>query len=296
MHKHSLRRLAGLVGDTTVRAEAPEPTIDGTTAVMRLYDPIDSWGEFWGVSAKEFAEALDGLPADVTEIRLHINSPGGDVFDGIAIMNALRAHSARVVAVVDGIAASAASFIAVAADELVMSRNSELMIHDAWGFCVGNAEDMTSMAEMLSHHSDNIASIYADKAGGDVSTWREAMRVETWYSAAEAVSAGLADQVDTGKSADAKSKFDLSIFTYAGREAAPDPITPAAKEPIREVIVPNGAVITPEKPVVPAFEVDMRQLSTVQVDVQAKPVPAESDEIDPDTVLRFRHLVATTRT
>lgn len=243
-------RLAAMKTRTTdatpVRAEIPTSTLDGTTAVLRLYDPVDSYGEFWGVSAKEFAQALDDLPSNITEIRLHINSPGGDVFDGVAIVNALRAHSARVVAVVDGIAASAASFIAAAADETLMAPNSELMIHDAWGLCVGNAAEMQQMAEMLDHISDNIASIYAAKAGGTVADWRAAMAKETWYSAKEAVAAGLADAVqELAAPVAAQNRHDLSIFTYAGRAAAP--------APDRDV-QPTGAVVnkptdtTPEEP------------------------------------------------
>lgn len=219
-------------GDRTpVRAEVPGSDIDGLTATIRLYDPIDGYGENWGISAKEFAVALDGLPSNITEIRLHINSPGGDVFDGIAIVNALRAHKARIVAVVDGIAASAASFIACAADETIMAPNSELMIHDAWGLCVGNAGEMREMADMLDHISDNIASIYAAKAGSDTATWRAAMSGESWYSAAEAVAAGLADSVTEAKPADeVKNRHDLSIFQFAGRDEAP---TPQAAEPIQ---------------------------------------------------------------
>lgn len=212
------------------RAEVPSPEVKDGIATIRLYDPIDSWGMDWGVSAKEFATALDALPDDVNEIRLHINSPGGDVFDGIAVLNALRAHPARVVAIVDGLAASAASFVAAGADEVVMARNSEMMIHDAWGLCVGNAADMHSMADQLDHLSDNVASVYAEKAGGTIADWRAAMQTETWYSAEEAVAAGLADRVDEKKT-EAKNSFDLSIFNYAGRAAAPAPKPPVLVEP-----------------------------------------------------------------
>jgi ATP-dependent Clp endopeptidase proteolytic subunit ClpP len=257
------RRLQALTGADRrqPRAEAPKVDVDnaGAVATMRLYDAVDSWGEWWGISAKEIATALDELPDTVQEIRLHINSPGGEVFEGIAIMNALRAHPARVVAIVDGIAASIASVIAVGADELVMARNSELMIHDAWGLCVGNAADMTAMAELLDHLSDNIASVYADKTGGDPADWRAAMAKESWYSAQEAVDAGLADSVET-KTTAAKNRYDLTIFTYAGRSAAPAPDTTTIAE--------------------------------------RKPTPAPADEA-PTTPVRvdeFRQLVATTLT
>jgi ATP-dependent Clp endopeptidase proteolytic subunit ClpP len=262
MNPTATRRLRAMAA-AKPKNEAPNIDVQGSVATLRIYDAIDSWGEMFGVSAKEFANALDELPEEVEEIRLHINSPGGDSFDGIAILNALRAHPAKVVAIVDGIAASAASFIAAGADEMVMARNSELMIHDAWGLVVGNAEDMHSMADMLDHHSDNIASIYAEKTGTDVAEWRAAMRSETWYSAQEAVDAGLADRIETKKASKTKSQFDLSIFTYAGRENAPAPTLPNTET------LPSSEIETPGD---------------------------EVDQLDPMSILRFRHLVASTRT
>jgi hypothetical protein len=157
------------------------------------------------------------------------------VYDGIAILNALRNHKATVTVFVDGIAASAASFIAMAGDEIVMCRNAELMIHDSWGWCSGNAEEMAKAAAELDRVSDNIASIYAERAGGTTEEWRALMREETWYSAQEAVDAGLADRVaakdDADESeddtdADASNGFDLSVFNYAGRRSAPAPKIP----------------------------------------------------------------------
>lgn len=196
----------------SVLAMEPKTEVEGTVATMRLYDPIDSWGDVWGVSAKEFTDAIDALPDAVTEIRLHINSPGGEVFEAVAMMNALRRHDARVVAIVDGIAASAASFLAVAADETVMSKNSTLMIHDAWGICIGNAADMRQLADLLDQLSNNIAAVYAEKAGGTVDEWRQTMVGEKWYTADEAVAAGLADSVE-GSDPQPVNEFDLNIYT-----------------------------------------------------------------------------------
>jgi ATP-dependent Clp endopeptidase proteolytic subunit ClpP len=206
--------------------ELPVGPVENGVATLRLYDPIDSWGGEWGVSAKEFTAAVDALPADVTTIELHLNSPGGEVFEGIAILNALRNHKAKVVAVVDGIAASAASFIACGADELVMGQNAELMIHDARGVCMGNAGDMQAMTDLLNHLSDNIARVYTAKAGGTMDDWRKAMLTETWFSAEEAVAAGLADRVE-GDAEQPTNTFDLSVFNHAGRAKAPAPdVTP----------------------------------------------------------------------
>lgn len=217
-----------------VRASVLEADAADGVATLRLYDPIDSWGGEWGVSAKEFTRALDALPDDTAEIRLHINSPGGEVFEAVTILNNLRRHRARVVAIVDGLAASAASFLAAGADELIMGRNSELMIHDAWGLCVGNAGDMRDIAGRLDALSDNIASIYASKADGSTEEWRAAMLAETWYSADEAVAAGLADVVESGVEPDeALNRFDLSAFKHAGRNEAPAPLIVESAEVAR---------------------------------------------------------------
>src|SRR5690349_8167806 len=146
-------------------------------------------------------------------------------------MNLLRDHSARITARVDGLAASAASFLAVSADETIMGGNTELMIHDAWGLAIGNAADMRQYAEMLDQTSNNIASVYAAKAGGGVDAWRNYMLAESWFGAQEAVDLGLADSVSTGDqpaeddtAAAASMKFDTAtLFDHSGRQDAPPP-------------------------------------------------------------------------
>ena len=212
-----------------IRASILAPEIADGVAKMRLYDPVDDWGGDWGVSAKEFAVALAGLPEDVHTIHLHINSPGGMVFEGVAILNQLRQHQAKVVAIVDGLAASAASFIACGADEVQMAPNTQLMIHDAWGLAIGNAAAMREAGDLLDRLSDNIAAMYAAKAGGTTEEWRSAMLAESWYSADEAVTAGLADSVvgqepDAAEVAKALASFDLSGFKHADRSDAPQPL------------------------------------------------------------------------
>jgi ATP-dependent protease ClpP protease subunit len=183
------------------RDERPRPTVKAKVRVTDLaegttrIDLMDEIG-FWGVTATQFVDEL--LAIDAQTIELHVNSPGGDVFDGLAIMNALADHPATVNVVVDGLAASAASFIAMAGDSVKMNRGSQLMIHDAAGFCVGNAADMDAMSTLLSRISDTIAGIYADRAGGKADDWRDLMRAETWYSATEAAEAGLADEAVAG--------------------------------------------------------------------------------------------------
>ncbi|AOD24052.1 hypothetical protein IM25_22745 [Rhodococcus sp. p52] len=207
---------------------------DEDVVEILIYDEIGYSYWYGGVSAQDMVRELQKIDAD--EIRVRINSPGGDVFEGIAILNALRSHPARVTTVIDGLAASAASFIAMAGDEIVIARNAEMMIHEASGLCIGNAADMRELADQLDRVGDNIAGIYADRAGGDATDWREAMRTETWYSDEEAVAAGLADRVERfgndDASAKTKNRFDLSVFNYAGRRAAPAPPRIAAHQPM----------------------------------------------------------------
>lgn len=210
-------------------------------AELLLYDVIDSW---MGVSAEQLARDISSL-APERDLTVRINSPGGNVYDGVAILNALRTHPGKVTCVVDGIAASAASVIAMGGDEIVMNRNSEMMLHNGSALVMGGSEDMRKMADRLEQVNANLASIYADKAGGTPEEWRAIMAAETWYSAEEAVTAGLADRVDTGAQ-DARAiaaKFDLSIFAHAGRQNAPAPRIPQAHQtplPIVEAEEPQG--------------------------------------------------------
>jgi ATP-dependent protease ClpP protease subunit len=201
-------------------------------AEVYVYDEISPWG----VSAQRFADELKGL--DVNEIDLHVNSPGGSFHDGIAIMNNLRNHKARVTTYVDGLAASAASLIALAGDEVVMAKGSEMMIHEASAIALGKAAEMQRTAERLNKHNASMAQIYADKAGGTPEEWWDAMRAESWYTDTEAVTAGLADRLDaTAKEEEvvaARTKFDFSVFAHAGRAKAPAPFTPTAEPPVKK--------------------------------------------------------------
>jgi ATP-dependent protease ClpP protease subunit len=168
-----------------------------------IYDEI---GGSFGISASDLVQDLQEIDSD--KINVHINSPGGVVFDAIAIYNALIQHSATVTTYVDSLAASAASIIAMAADPydsksdsggVVMMVGSQLMIHDALDVSMGNANDMREMSAFLDKQSDNLASIYADRGGGDTKKWRDLMLAETWMFAGEAVDFGLADKVYTRK-------------------------------------------------------------------------------------------------
>lgn len=201
-------------------------------AEVVLYGDIGGWGH----TAASVKGYLDQITA--SEVTLRIHSYGGDALEGIAIKNVLRAHPARIVAVVDGTAASAASLIAVAgADELVMGENSELMIHNCWGFADGDSGDLRKAADRLDQVQANYAAAYAAKGGGDPEHWHELMSAETWFSAEEAVQIGLADRVavTVGESADIAASGRSRVFAkfkYSGRRASPAPslIAPLGQE------------------------------------------------------------------
>lgn len=223
---------------------------DGTTAEVVVYGVIGGWYD--GVDAASFMRELAAL--DVDTILLRVNSPGGIVYEGVAMMNAIARHSAKVIATVDGLAASAASFLIMAADEIVMGRGAELMIHDAWNIAMGSAGDLRKEADSLDRLSDTVASLYAERAGGTTQEWRDAMLAETWYSDDEAVAAGLADRVEpltatssTEASASVVSLARAAGFSHTGRADAPEPYIPfpaASARPTKTSAIAALAALT----------------------------------------------------
>lgn len=190
----------------------------GAKPEVFIYDEIG----YFGHSAKDFSDSIAGIDSD--ELTVHLNSPGGDIFDGLAIYQSLKNHKATVNIVVDGLAASIASVIAMAADNLVMAPKATMMIHDGWSMSMGNAGEMRKMADLLDKQSDIIASVYADRTGQPADFWRDRMKDETWYSADEALAAGLIDEVE-GQAKKVSDPFDLTVYAHAGRDKAPAPVT-----------------------------------------------------------------------
>lgn len=192
----------------------------GGSTEAYIYDEIG----LFGVTADDFIAQIRGITTSA--IELHINSPGGYVFDGISIMNALVNHRATVDVVVDGLAASAASVVAMAGNTITMNPGSRMMIHEPWAMCSGPATDMTTTAGELDAVGADLAKLYAAKAGGTPAKWRAAMCANngdgTSYSAEEAVSAGLATKV--GRSVPAadipRNTWDMKIYNRAGARTA----------------------------------------------------------------------------
>lgn len=272
---------------------------DPDEAEVLLYDAIGGW---FGIYADEFLAELRQVTAP--KMRVRINSPGGSVFEGVAIANALRAHPAQVTVQVDGIAASIASVIAMAGDRVEMAPNSMLMIHEASGVCYGDTAEMAKMAEVLDLISTNIANAYAARSGTDAAGWRDAMKAETWYLPDDAVAAGLADAALSAvpespnapeepdedddeelaeelTEARMRARFDLAAFGYAGppQPEKPKPAPPAAREdqaqPVALTINLGDAI---------GDEIAARLRAAVAQDAAAATDPGDTGAVRPDAV------------
>lgn len=184
---------------------------EGREATVYLYDII---GEDWygGVSAKDFVPQLAAL--DVDTIHLRINSPGGDVFDARAMALAIQQHPAKVIAHIDGQAVSAATYVAVAADEVEIADGGFFMIHNAWTVQMGNAKDFRDQAALLDKVDASIAGDYERKTGKTSEEVLAMMAATTWMTAAEAVAGGFVDRLAEGKKA-TQNHWNLAAYGNA---------------------------------------------------------------------------------
>lgn len=180
------RPKASAKGNSWFRMQASE----NSEADIFIYDEIG----YWGVTARQFVNDLKAL-GDITHINLHINSPGGDVFDGIAIFNALKHHGAAITVHIDGLAASMASVIAMVGNPVIMPENTMMMIHKPWGFAGGDANDMRDYADLLDKVESVLIPAYAQKTGKTTEEIAALLEDETWMDGAECLALGFADQV-----------------------------------------------------------------------------------------------------
>ena len=203
-------------------------------ATLYLYDEIG----FWGIDAKQFVDDLNGIDADT--IHLRINSPGGDVFAAKAMQTALKQHKAKIITHVDGLAASAASVVAMAGDEIEMVDGGFLMIHKALSFfdVLGYFNDdaltdlvgeMEKEKVLLGKVDDSIAADYAKRTGQKTDDIKNKMMDETWFTAKEALEYGMIDRVYDGEPVE--NKYDLSIY-----DKAPDGLRREHAEPTKREI------------------------------------------------------------
>ena len=199
------------------KAEPYQIKAKGQRAEIYIYDTIgDSWE---GTTGKQFAADLKAL-GDVSVLDIYINSPGGSVFDGVSIYNVLVRHKARKVVTIDGLAASIASVIAMAGDEIAIAENGMMMIHDPWGIAAGGPDDFRRMADMLDKVKTTILDTYVRRTGGDRDEIERLMSAETWMTASEACEMGFCDRTTAAVEMAAMTKHDLTGFKHV-----PEPLS-----------------------------------------------------------------------
>lgn len=235
---HKLNKIFQLLADnrqTEGRRFEVRAAADGADEVeVFLYDAIvddELQAEWWGgVAPEPFVKALRGITAST--IHLRINSPGGSVFAARTMETALREHKARVVVHIDGLAASAATFVAMAGDEIIVSKGSMFMIHKAWTYAWGNADDLAKTAALLDKIDGTLVETYVDRAGAaaeDVAAW---MAAETWFTAAEAVEHGFADTIaEADPKPEAQAQWNLRAYLAGLSKPAVQTSAKATDEP-----------------------------------------------------------------
>lgn len=188
----------------------------GKRGEIYIYEAIGE-GWFGGITAKSFADMMKDL-GKVDALDIYVNSPGGNVFDGIAIYNQIRRFDGEKVVCIDGIAASIASVIAMAGDEIRIADNGMIMIHDAWGLAIGTADEMRKTADSLDKVNGTIIDTYIARTGGkrdEIAKW---MSDETWMNADEAVERGFANTKTEEKSLEASGFPLLAKFKNTPRQ------------------------------------------------------------------------------
>jgi ATP-dependent protease ClpP protease subunit len=262
--------------------------LTNSEAELLIYGPIgeDWWSE--SVSARQVVEQLGVITA--TTIRVRINSEGGSVQDGLAIHNALQRHPARVVVTVDGLAASIASLIAMAGDEIVMPINTLMMIHAPWAYAGGNADDLRQAVAMLETYERAMATSYAARSGQSLDAALALLRDyrDHYYTASDAVAAGYADRIDDDHAplpADAhaaRSHVDALVRHLALTAHAPAAINAAARARLLATLTPTRFVALPaarQTALVAAFGDDPMRETFLQIQAQAiSPTPTPTPD------------------
>lgn len=197
-------------------------------AEIWIYEEIgEDWFSGGGVTAKGFQKELSAIKAN--QIDLHVNSPGGEVFDGLTIHNLIKQHPAKVTTYVDGLAASIASVIALAGDKIVMAENALMMIHNPYGMTRGDAAEMRRMADTLDKVSGSIVLAYANKTGKTDEEIKSMMDAETWMTADEAMNYGFIDEISEQMDMAASIKF-APIMAKVGFKNIPENIATKKKQ------------------------------------------------------------------
>lgn len=212
MNMHKVGRLLNNIRTEWEKVRQPGSKVievknASTRPQMYLYDMI---GGFDGITATMVVNTLAQLEGD---LDLHINSRGGDIFEGVAIHNAFKNYAGNIEVYIDSMAASAASFVAMAGDKIIIEKNAQMMIHEARATVFdATIEEIDEVKDLMETLNDVIAEMYADRAKADKDHIRALMKAETYFTATEAVEIGLADEIN-GVPATTNA-FDLSLFNY----------------------------------------------------------------------------------
>jgi len=249
-------------------------------AEVWIYEEIGE--DYWtggGVTAKNFQKELAAIKAP--QIDLHINSPGGVVFEGIAIYNLLRQHPSNVTTYIDGLAASVASVVALAGNHIIMAENALFMIHKASGIVVGTSDDMRDFAGKLDKVNDSIATTYISKTGKEEPEINDMMAAETWMNADEALEAGFVDEISGKMDMAACAKF-VPVMTKLGFKKVPETFnpkqTPSAKEAERALRDVGFSVKTAKAILVKGLSDDLRDVDPPE---DPDPVPDPLRDVEP---------------
>lgn len=221
----------------------------GKTPVLSIFDDIGAYG----VSAKSFLNDLRAITTD--EVDVEINSPGGDVFAGLAIYNGLRASGKKINVKVLGLAASAASLVAMAGDTIEMPENAFMMIHNPWGFAMGGADEMRNTADVLDKIGTGLVSTYAKRTGKTDQEITALLDAETWMTAQEAVDAGFATSVTPALAVKASYSEDRlpENVRLAFKAQAPAPVEPAPTAPAEAPGEATGEILEAVEAPAPVF-------------------------------------------
>jgi ATP-dependent protease ClpP protease subunit len=201
----ALNRAPAGLGFGSVRVNAADDSAD-----IYVYGDIGGWWD--GIQPADIAKEIADL--DVETLNVHVNSPGGIVWDGFAIYNAFAAHSAHVVMNVEAVAASIASVIVMAGDEIRIGESANIMIHKPWSFAIGDADIMRQEAELLDNLEQGIVDIYAARTGNDDAALKNWIKAETWFRGQKAVDEGFADSVIPNKQKEKKAARSALLNLY----------------------------------------------------------------------------------
>jgi ATP-dependent protease ClpP protease subunit len=250
-------------GKTWFRFENIENADSSDCTDLYIYDEIGGWGVYSTDLIREL------MRVTTAKVRVRINSPGGDVFEGLAIHNALSVLPAEVETYVEGHAASAANFIALAGTTRTYAKYSMGMAHNPSSGMWGEADDLRKMADLLDKVRDQLVKLYSDATGLDRDEWEALLRAETWFTAEEAVEFGLATRIDESAEKVTNAWDYSKVYNYAGRDKAPAP----------RHKVTNSARATPPAKIYPVVGEAGPELVYPLAENPLAPVPAPSTAV-----------------